>query len=405
MSRPTVGVSYRAVLGLPGARSAFAFATLGRLSFGTLPLALLFMTQQATDSFGVAGTVMAVFGLMTMSGPAKSRMVDRFGPPLVLTVLGLLYAVTLLALAAVGGGSSSPKTLLILLAAIAGATVPPLGPVMRSLWSELAPDVALRQRAYSLDAVAEEALYSLGPVLVGLMLTAGSPDLAVAVSAVLAALGAIGLGTCPAARRFPVHQSVNAKRFGLGPLRAPRFRSVLITILGAGLGLGVLDVAVAARATAEGDPAAAGYLLAAMTVGSAVGGLWWGQRSRGSDNARQLTLLAFGIAVGVFVAGWITNLLMLGAALFLTGSLIAPAFIVSYLAADQMAPASQRTEANTWVNTLNNLGTAGGAAIAGVLVDRTTVTHTFVAGAVLVALAGITLLATRARGATGNQRL
>ena len=42
MSRPVTGVGYRAVLRLSGAPRAFAFATLGRLSYGTVSLSLLF---------------------------------------------------------------------------------------------------------------------------------------------------------------------------------------------------------------------------------------------------------------------------------------------------------------------------------------------------------------------------
>ena len=68
------------------------------------------------------------------------------------------------------------------------------------------------------------------------------------------------------------------------------------------------------------------------------------------------------------------------------GVAVAPLFVVSYLAADNVTPPHQRTEASTWINTANNLGSSAGSALAGLLIQRTTPSHGFLAGGVLLAL-------------------
>jgi hypothetical protein len=56
---------------------------------------------------------------------------------------------------------------------------------MRGIWASLTPDLAARQRAYSLDAVTEETLFAIGPVLVGTVVARSTPLAALVVTAVL----------------------------------------------------------------------------------------------------------------------------------------------------------------------------------------------------------------------------
>jgi predicted MFS family arabinose efflux permease len=61
---------------------------------------------------------------------------------------------------------------------------------------------------------------------------------------------------------------------------------------------------------------------------------------------------------------------VLGVVLAFAGVAVAPLFVVSYLASDDVTPAQQRTEASTWINTANNLGSSAGASVAGLGIDR-----------------------------------
>jgi hypothetical protein len=173
----------------------------------------------------------------------------------------------------------------------------------------------------------------------------------------------------------PVRQSRSASsaaplRFDLGPLAAPGFWLVVVAILVAALGLSMAVTSIAARAQTQGFPGAAGYIEAAIAMGSVAGGLLWGRRRHTRSHSTHLAGLIAVLAIGITVCAAVTSLATLGTLMAVTGLAIAPIFVVSYLAADELAPQHQQTEASTWVNTANNIGTAAGASVAGLLIDH-----------------------------------
>lgn len=396
MSHTPEAPSYRLVLSLPGAGYAFAAATLGRLSYGTISLALLFTVQNATQSFSLTGAVLAVFGIATLTAPVKSRLMDRYGQPRVLLALGLTFPVPMLLLAAFAGSLGGQSLTLMVLGGVAGLLTPPLGPAMRFLWAQMAPSQELRQRAYGLDAVIEESLYMMGPAIAGGIIALGTPEIALALTAALALVGTVGLATSSAARTHAaVRLASGTTRVGLGPLKIRAFLSLLIAVGGVGLALGVVEITVAARADIEGNPGSAGYILAALALGSVIGGLVWSRNPHERPRSTQLLGLMAVFALGIAAAAQMANLVGLGIALFVAGLGISPVFIVSYIASDGLVPKGQRTEATTWVNTVNNFGWSGGAAVAGWLIGHSTLQLTFLAGTLMLILAGGIVLADR----------
>ncbi|AJE83248.1 putative integral membrane protein [Streptomyces albus] len=478
--RPT----YRQVLRVPHAARAMAAALLGRLSYGTVPLSLLLAVRDASGSYAVAGTAMALFGLAGVAlSPARAAVIDRRGPARPLTALALCYALLLglLTAAAVSGGV--PDAALVALAAAAGASTPPLGPVMRALWSRLAPDPELLQRAYSLDSVAEELLYVLGPLLVGLLVAFASPAAGIALSAVLVLAGTLALTSSRAVRTSdgspadgspagggavgggaadgsaveggaveggaveggaveggaveggaveggaveggsagaasekatpvaaaprvaaPGGRSAVARLLG-GPQRwrsAPLAPVVLLT--GAlGVGLGALDLLVVAFAEDAGAPGAVAWVLAALSAGSAVGGLVYGAVRWRSPLRTRLALAALGLGLVLAPAGLAPGPFALALVAALAGVSVAPALTTAYLLADATAPPERRTRAGAWVNTAFNAGAASGTAAAGLLLGSLPVAACFALAALPLLLAGLAALtprgAVRTAGAT-----
>ncbi|MEU6732330.1 MFS transporter [Streptomyces physcomitrii] len=445
--RPT----YRQVLRVPHAARAMAGALLGRLSYGTVPLSLLLAVREASGSYAVAGTAMALFGLAGVAlSPARAAVIDRRGPARPLTALALCYALLLglLTAAAVGGGV--PDAALVALAAAAGAGTPPLGPVMRALWSRLAPDPELLQRAYSLDSVAEELLYVLGPLLVGLLVAFASPAAGLALSAVLVLVGTLALTSSHAVRSTsggsaacgsaaddgaaddgaaggsaagggaaeggsagaasakatpvaaapsgaaPGRRSAAARLLG-GPRRwrsAPLAPVALLT--GAlGVGLGALDLLVVAFAEEAGAPGAVAWVLAALSAGSAVGGLVYGAVRWRLPLRTRLALAAVGLGLVLAPAGLTPGPFALALVAALAGVSVAPALTTAYLLADATAPPERRTRAGAWVNTAFNAGAAAGTAAAGLLLGSLPVAACFALAALPLLLAGLGTLAPR----------
>lgn len=395
MSRPVTGGGYRAVLRCSGAPRAFAFATLGRLSYGTVSLSLLFTVQRATGSFAAAGGSLAAFGATSLTMPVKSRLIDRYGQPRTLVLLGPAYAAVLAGFCVIAVVRVDQDAYYLFLGGCGGVAAPPLGPSMRALWAALSDTEALRQRAYSLDSVVEESLYTVGPVLAGSLIALCGPAFALAVTAGLVLVGSVGLATSAAARLHAAPSSIRVSEPMLGPLRQPGFLPVLISILAIGLSLGAVDIGVAARAQHDGAASAAGYLLAALSLGSVVGGLAWGRRPRVDHRSTQLAVLLAMLAIGIAAAAWAPGLLILGAVLAFTGLALAPAYVVAFLAADDLVTDTGRTEATTWVNTANNIGSAAGAAAAGAVVDNAGASTVMIAAAVTLGFAVPVVLASR----------
>lgn len=402
MSRPVGTASYSALLRLPGAMPAFAAAALLRLSYASVVLSLLLVVEDATGSFAVAGTAVGAYALPSLLAPFKSRLVDRVGVRRTLTCLGVGYAAVLASIAAcavTGVGAASPY---LLLAAASGVVSPPVGPVMRGIWASLTLDETGRSRAYSLDAVAEEGLFAVGPLLVGAVLLLASPVAALALTAGLALAGATALGQSRAAAAVSVPVCLPSGRSLLGPLRLPGVRWVVAAMLAVGFALAPLEVGVVARATQAGSPAAAGYLLAVLSVGSAAGGLLWGRLRRPPTTGLFLAVMAV-LGAGTAVAGLVPSLPGIGVVLALTGAAIAPAFVVAYVLTDRLVDDSVRTEANTWVATAANVGGAVGAAVAGLLIENMSARASFAVGGGLLILTLPMLFLTRGHslGQTG----
>lgn len=405
MNRPSQPVSYRALFRLPGIPSAFTAATLGRLSYATLSLSLLVSIQHATGSYADAGTALGAYAIASIAMPAKSRMVDRYGQRRVLPPLSAGFALALIAVAVAVASSATTVAVFVVLSAVAGLTAPPLGPSMRARWAMLTPQPEARQRAYSLDGVVEEVLFAAGPLVASLILILANGSTALIVTAALNLVGTLAMATCPVEARptTPTTATRSTRRL-LGPLHQRGFALLALVMLGIGLGGGPLEVAVIARTQDQGNPGASGYLLAALAIGSALGGLVWGHYRHHHQVSTQLGTWILIAAAGTAVAAITPTLILLAIALAITGAVNAPAIIVAYLAADDLVPKDLRTEATTWVNTSCNIGVALGAAIAGIVIDNAHPGTALITGALILALTAALAFTTRARlGASGNR--
>ncbi|MEW1862499.1 MFS transporter [Streptomyces sp. NPDC088194] len=412
MSSPDPAASYAAVFRLPHARVTFGAALAGRFGYGVLGLALVLSLTAAAGSLAAGGLLSTVFGTVSVVlGPARADLVDRWGARRALPSLALPFATALLALAwcagPYSGAAGRPGTaVLALLAAAAGSLCPPIGPTMRAVWGALAPDEALLQRAFSLDTVAEELLFLVGPLIAVAM----HPVPALALSGLLIAAGSCALAASPAAR-LTAAPDPGAPQGRKGKVRS---RLRLLSAEGAGVRraagaalavgacLGGIDLYVIACADRAHHPGAVGWVLAGQSAGSAIGGLLHGRmtwrRSAAGRLSPLLAALAALLAVDAAASGVLPLLAVCVAA---TGTLMAPALSTAYLAAARLAPDGTATRATGWVNSAVNAGSSAGGALAAVLVATAPLPVCFLATAAVPALGA---LRAGVRGRNGQVR-
>ncbi|MFD5219503.1 MFS transporter [Streptomyces tendae] len=394
MSTPLPRPSYAVVLRVPHARRTFSAALVGRLSYGTVSLALMLSLTRSTGSYAVAGLVMALFGATSVFlSPYRASLVDRHGPRRALLPMALLYAALLCVLAAVCRRPGTSEAVLAVTAGLAGACTPPLGPTMRAVWAELLPDRLLLQRAYSVDGVAEELLFVSGPLLVGGIVAVASPVVGVVLSAVLVAVGTLAFVTSPATAAL--RPAGRAKSDGPAPGRGGpgQGRALLQPVVVAaavGVSVSAVDLLVVAFAGERGlGDGTVAWVLAALSVGSAVGGLVNGAVAWSSPTRARLPFFAAGVGLCLAAAGLAPGLGTLVLAVMCTGLFVAPALTTAYLIADESVAPGFRVRAGAWCNTAVNAGMSAGAAVVGLLVERLPLPVCFAAAGAVAAAAAL----------------
>ncbi len=378
---------YRPVLAVPGARRLFAVALIARLPQGMTALAVLLLVRGATHSYAAAGAAVGAEALAAAIGaPPLGRLIDRFGRARVLTPCAVVYPAGLLALV-LAAELHAGGAVLVALAGAGGAALPPVAPVLRALLGEVFAEVEVRERAYALEAVAQELVWITGPLLIGVLIAFCSPAVAVGVIAAESALGSALFIRTPLVRAERQRDAAPG-RLGAA-LRNRSLRALLVPIALTGAALGSTEVGLPALALHAGSRSASGLLLSMWSVGSMTGGLWFGGRAwRASLWTRYGVLLV--LAVGCIAPLIAARSVLAGVGgTVLAGLTIAPVFSCQYALVGQAIDPGRETEAFTWVSAALVAGIAAGSALGGGLVSAVGFSAPFVFSCAAMAAAAL----------------
>jgi MFS family permease len=198
---------YRSVLSVPGSLALILSALVGRLPLGMSSLAMLLLVRETHHSYAVAGLVIGAYALASAAAaPVQGRLVDGFGRTRVLVPCAFGQALMLVAFVLAASADASGVAL-VPLAALTGAFAPPVPATARALLREVYRDPAVRDTAYALDSVVQEVVWISGPLVVALVVSVSSPEVAVLLVAAVCVVGTLLFVRSPLARRSdrPVH--------------------------------------------------------------------------------------------------------------------------------------------------------------------------------------------------------
>ncbi|MER5453442.1 MFS transporter [Micromonospora sp. NPDC002389] len=378
--------NYRQLFGCPAVARAVAAAFVARLRDGGTPLAMVLTVGHGTGSFTLAGLATGAFGLAAaLSRPAHGWLLDRRGQRVLLfTAAG--NSLALLGLVAVVQ-VAAPTPVILLVAAVVGLTLPAQAAALRALLPGLT-DRRLRPAAYAVEANAQELTAIVGPLVVSVLVALVSPGGALAALAVIGVVGTGWYAAAPAVGRW--RGGTDRPRHATTP-RSSAIWTLMFVVASISVVLGVLQVVVPAFAEERGVAHLSGVSLAAFATGSLLGGAIYGAGRWRRSSVRQLRLLLPAIALGVGMLALADGVVMLSALAVVAGLAMAPAFAVTFLLCDEVAPPGRAVQSFTWLGAANTAGFGAGGALAGVLVERTGTSATFVFAAAVVVTGAVVL--------------
>lgn len=330
---------------------------LGRFAFGMMSLAIVLHVQQMYHSYTIAGIALGAETVgAAISGPLIARRLSAWGPRRVLLTVASISSLSLVFIAFFSGAAFWT----ILACLIVGLTSPPIQQVARSIYPSL---ITAKQTSYlfSLDATLQELLWVFGPVSATLITATYNSASAVIFMATVQITGTYLFSKNPEISGMKIPKS--KRRLG-GILRKPIVLAnflINLTLVATFGGAEVGTVAVLGIA-------ASGVVIAALSLGSIIGGFAFGHRA-----TTKWALFKF---LAVVMVGYSavflnpTDLVWITICWFITGIGVAPAFATMASMISVSFGTADSAEAYGWSNTGQLIGYAIGAAIAGVVIDH-----------------------------------
>jgi len=377
---------YRRVLALPRVRSLVLVTLLARIPVGAASVALtLHVVLSLGGGFGAAGALGAAMTVGTALGaPLTGRVTDRHGLRRTLLVTTLAQGAFWLI------APSLPYLVLVPAAFFGGLLSLPLFSVSRQSLAALVPEDR-RRTAYSLDSMAVEVSFMVGPAAGVLLATQLSTKVAL-----LAMGGSMMLSGLLLYVLDPPVRSDAELREAEGQAPVPRRQWItgrLVVILmasaGATLVLSGTDIGIVATLRHAGELKWSGLVIAIWCCWSLAGGFVHGSLPRSLPALALMELLCvLTIPVGLAADWW-----SLALALIPAGAMCAPTIAATGEVISRLAPAAVRGEAMGLHGSALTAGLALGAPLVGVVVDRWSPTMGFAVAGASGALLGVIGLA------------
>jgi predicted MFS family arabinose efflux permease len=354
---------YRRVLSVPAMRKALALGILVRIPiFAGGVLLTLHVVQTLHRDYGAAGLVTAAATIcIAVSGPWRGKLLDTRGlrrvvlPSLVVTAICWSIAPFVDYLP------------LLLLAALAGLFVVPTFSIIRQAVIVAVPE-SDRRTALSLDAVAVEVAFMVGPII-GIWAATIWPTSWVLFSIeMLGVLAGAGLWLVNPVMRADRGEADRAEDEPL-PRKAwfrPQFLAMCAAAAATTIVLSGCDITFVAALREFDKVSLIGPVLAIWGLGSVIGGLVYGILHRSIS----AFLLLGGLSVATIPIALAPSVWPLTGLGFVAGLMCAPTITATVDQLSRVVPEAARGEAIGWHGSAMTAGSALGAPVAGLAIDQ-----------------------------------
>ncbi|MFJ6707633.1 MULTISPECIES: MFS transporter [unclassified Streptomyces] len=336
----------------------------GRLPNATAALAIVLFVRAEGGTYSLAGGLAAAYGVANAVGqPVLGRWVDVHGQPRVQLPAALASALAMAGFAFCG---TDPLPLAYACVAAAGLCTPPLEGGLRALWPSVLGKEEQVHTAYAMDAVAQEVMFTVGPLLVTLCVSLWSAEAALLVVNAVGVLGALSVVVSAPSRAW---RSAPREAHWLGALRSPGLLALLGAFLFVGIALGSITVASVPYADDHGGDGVYGWMMAGLGLGALIGGSVYGSRQWRGEPAVRLRALVALLAVCYLPLMLMPSAVAMVLLTVVAGVFLAPAIACAFVLVDRHAPRGTVTEAFSWLVTTFTVGSSVGTGLAGPVVE------------------------------------
>lgn len=387
---------YVRVLRTPGALAFSGSGLVARLPMSMFGIGIVLAISVTEGTYGQAGLVAgAALLAQAAAAPLQARLADRIGqrrmlrPVLALHALGLGSFILLV--------GRAPVVVLLATSALAGASLPSFGSLVRARWARLHTGTPLLHTAYALESVLDEVVFVVGPVLATILATAVHPLSGLVTNLVLTVGGGLWFAAQRATEPQPRPRTRTSEVERL-PVRSLGW--IVITFVFMGGIFGSVEVVTVAFADHAGATQAAGVVLALYALGSLLSGIVVGAVHWRSGPRRRFALGQLVMAAALLPLPFVGSVPLLAVIMFFAGLAISPTLIAGFSLVEAEVPAARLTEGLAWISTALNIGVSIGAAVAGPVIDSAGASPGFVVAVscgVLAAVVCVTGALARAR--------
>ena len=369
---------YTEIFAIPRAWRFSVAGIIGRLPMAMYGLGLVLLISAGTGRYALAGTVSAAAALGNAAcAPQFGRLSDRIGQHRVLMPICVIFALSVAGLVATVQ-LHGPDWTLFVAGVFGGSTMPQLGPMARARWAALLASSPRLHTAFSVESIADEICFVIGPAAVTLLATQVAPAAGVVCAAICCLAGTLWFAS-QRSTEPPFGKAKSQDHQGERTVGAPAGRRFslaapgLVVLVPAYLFIGSMfvsiDLSTVDFATRAGHKPLAGVVLGCYALGSATGGLLYGSRNWRAPASRRFAITLVLTVTGVCTFWAMPNLLVLTAVIYLCGLTIAPTLIAGYSLLESTSLPGRATEAMSWLGTGISVGVALGATAVGFILD------------------------------------